>query len=170
MRPLVGLEGAVAPRLRLAAWAGPSYHTFTAERRAGTARNRTIPYFETTTTWTATPADTATAALRHQLWLGSGGRSAYRELKLDASWMHRFAGKTEASLRADWLHGDFGGFAAAPRHDSVYSISGIVARPLDRGFRAELGLTREWAQTYVPHTEGRAYHRWLTSLSFARAW
>lgn len=170
IRPLVGFEGEVTSTVRVNAWAGPSLHAFTHERRAGTESNRTIPYFETTGSWAASPADSLTLSARHHLWPGSGGRSAYRELKAETGWTHRFRHHLETTLRAGLLHGNFGGFAASPRNDNVFTAGGIAALPLPGGLRTECGVTREWSQTQVPHTDGRAYHRWLTSVALSRVW
>jgi hypothetical protein len=170
LRPLVGFEGQVQPTLKLSAWAGPSFHNFTSDRRAGTPAHRMIPYFETSAAWTISAADALTLNARHQLWPGASGRSAYRELKADAGWTHRFASRLETGLRAGLLHGNFGGFAASPRNDNVFTTATSLAVPVGRRWRIESSVTREWSETRVPQTEGRAYHRWLTALGAAKTW
>ncbi len=168
VRPLLGLEGKLHPTLRLSAFAGPDYRRFTSDRLAGVPARRTLPFVEIASAWTPRPADRVSLNYRQQLWLGSSGRSAYREIKADLAWMHRFAA-FEFTTKGSVLSGNFAGYSAALRDDRVWTVGVCAARTL-AGFRGELGLTREWSQTFVPETCGRAYHRWLTTAAISRQW
>jgi hypothetical protein len=170
VRPLVGVEGKINPQLRVSLWAGPDFHRFTSERRAGTEASRVLPSSETTLTWTPSKIDTATLSSRQQLWFGSGGRSAYREFKSDASWVHMFPRKIEASVRGGVLDGDFHGMAASLREDRIWTAGVAAAHPFASGFRVETGVCREWSQTFIPNTDGRAHKRWLISVGVSRTW
>ena len=170
LRPLVGLEGTLAPKLRVTAWAGPDYHRFTGERRAGTDAVRVLPYFETSAIWSPTAADNLSLGAREQLWLGSSGRSAYREFRGDAAWTHRLSKALDTALRFGAQHGNFAGFAATPRNDSIFSTAVAVGEQLTRTVRLDASLTREWSQSRIAATTGRAYERWLGSVGVARTW
>ncbi len=168
VRPLFGVEGKLHPTLRLSAFAGPDFRRFTNERLAGTPERRTLPFVEVAAAWTPRKSDSVTANYRQQLWLGSSSRSAYREIKADLAWTHRFDA-FELTTRATVLSGDFGGYSPAPRDDRVWTLGASVARTF-AGFRGELGLTRECGETFVPETRGRAYHRWLATAALSHKW
>ena len=170
LRPLVGLEGTVAPKLRVTVWAGPDYRHFTAERHAGTDAERVTPFFESSVAWSPTAADNVTLGAREQLWLGTGGRSAYREFRGDAAWTHRLSAVLDTALRFNTQHGNFAGLTANPRNDSIFSAAVALGEQVTRAVRLEAGLTREWSQSRLPATAGRAYTRWLGSLGAARTW
>ena len=170
VRPLVGLEGRLTPTLRLTAWAGPDFHRFTSERRAGTDAARVLPFVEANAVWEPAKTDRVTLGGREQLWLGSGGRSAYREFRGDAAWAHRFSPALDAALRFSAQHGNFSGFAATPRNDQIFSAAVALGEEITRAVHLDASLTREWTQTRIPATAGRAYERWLASLGATRSW
>lgn len=170
VRPLLGLEGRITPTLRVSAWAGPDYRRFTGERRAGTDAARTLPFFDVAAAWKPTPDDSVTLSGRQQLWLGSGGRSAYREIKADAAWNHRFSTTTDAGLRFGVLHGNFAGYTAAARHETVFVAGAMLGRALTHRLRIEMAVTREWAETEVAATPARAYVRWLGAVGATLTW
>lgn len=170
LRPLVGLEGRVAPTLRLNAWTGPDYRRFTSERRAGTDAVRVMPFFETNVVWTPATVDTVTLGAREQLWPSSAGRSAYRDFRNDAAWQHRFTPALDTTVRAGVQHANFAGFAASPRNEIIFNAGVSIGGQLASRTRLDAGLSREWAQTRIPNTPGRAYERWLASVGVARTW
>ena len=170
LRPLVGLEGTVAPKLRITVWAGPDYRHFTSERRAGTDAVRVEPFFDSSVIWSPTAADNVTLNAREQLWIGTGGRSAFREFRGDAAWTHRLSTALDTALRFNAQHGNFAGLCTTPRNDSIFSAAIALGEQVTRAVRLETGLTREWSQTRIPTTAGRAWTRWLGSLGAARTW
>ena len=170
LRPLAGLDGKLAPALHLTVWVGPSYHRYTAERRTGTTATRTQPYYDAKLSWTPTPTDTVTLGGRQHLALGSAGRSAYREIRTDAAWTHRLTPALDSALRGGAFKGNFAGFTATPRNDTIFTASAALGERLTSALRLEAGLTREWSQTRVPATAGRAYTRWLATFGATWTW
>lgn len=170
VRPLLGLEGRIAPTWRVTAWVGPDYRRFTDERRAGTDRQRPLPFFDASLAWKPTPDDSVTLSGRQQLWLGSGGRSAYREIKADAAWNHRFSPATDAGVRFSALHGNWAGYTAAPRHETVFVAGVMLGRAVTNRLRIEIAVTREWAENEVTATPARSYVRWLGAAGLAHTW
>lgn len=162
-RVLGGLEGTLAPWLKVAAALGPDFRSFTGDTRKGSDDHHVRLWVDATVTFLPTKSDSIVASVKQYEQPAFGSPSVYEDITYDLLWRHKFSAKLSASagFRA------YGGDWAVPvsREDWIFTPSGSVNWSITPHLSADLAYSYDWVDSVVPDKPGREFTRHLGSVA-----
>ncbi len=145
-RFLVGVEGKLAPWLKVDLQAGPDYRSYTDGVNSGiNGKNHTWLYTEGSITADLSKQDSLTFSNKIWHWVSSTGVTAYRDSAYALNYKHKFSAALSGSLGVRALGSDYD--LPAVRKDWLYTYSA----GLRYDFNKQYALTADYART-----EGRS--------------
>ena len=90
---------------------------------------------------------------------GFGGRSVYEDLTYLLSYKRKIGKNLVAQISGQAYNTDFLSPAPVPRDDWIYTINLGLAYQFTKNLSGEVGWSYDLAESQVPNTEGREFHR-----------
>jgi hypothetical protein len=141
-RFLVGVEGKLAPWLKIDLQAGPDYRSYTDGAHSGiNGKNHTWLYTESSITADVSKTDSLTFTNKIWHWVSSTGVTAYRDSAYALAYKHKFSSAFSASLGVRALGSDYD--LPATRKDWLYTYSA----GLRYDFNKQVALTADYAHS-----------------------
>lgn len=169
-RFLVGVEGKLAPWLKVDLQAGPDYRSYTDGANSGiNGKNHTWLYTDASLTADLSKNDSLTLSNKIWHWVSSTGVTAYRDSAYALNYKHKFSAALSGSLGLRALGSDYD--LPATRKDWLYTYSA----GLRYDFTKQLALTADYARTEGKNKlsdltyPGREYAQDLLSLGLRAA-
>lgn len=170
-RLLVGVEGKLAPWLKVDLQAGPDFRTFdnTAATRGIAAKNHTWLYTEASVTAELSANDSL--VLAHKLWhfVSSTGVASYRDSTYGLTYRHKFSPALSGHLGVRILGSDY----ALPtvRKDWFHTYSAGLRYDFDKQWALTIDYARNEARNKLDHAAfpGRTYEQDLLTVGLRAA-
>ncbi|MFT3828144.1 MAG: outer membrane beta-barrel protein [Opitutaceae bacterium] len=169
-RFLVGLEGKVAPWLKVDFQAGPDYRDYTDVANLGRiGDSETFVYTDGSITADFSKADSLTFSNKIWHWVSSTGVTAYRDSAYVLTYKHKFSGQLSGTLGFRALGSDYD--LPATRKDWIYTYSAGLRYDINKQY----AVTADYAYTSGDNKRsnvtypGREFHQNLLSFGLRAA-
>ncbi|BET68412.1 hypothetical protein ASA1KI_33300 [Opitutales bacterium ASA1] len=162
VRALVSIEGDVAPKVKLTAATGPTWHDYGPHTAQG-FRARTTWYMDIKGTYAPTSADALVISVKQFLQPSGSGGGISEDTIATIDWTHVLSKRWVATigLRAYWC--DFE--SPVVRSDLIKSLSLGLRRSLSERVKVEAGITWDDGDSRVRLTPAREFQRFIGSVS-----
>lgn len=164
-RLLLGVEGQPAKWIKLSVLAGPSFHEFTEQLPEGFGRDHTKLYIDGTLSLMPTAHDSFQLTLSRFEQMASGGCAAYEDIVYKVGYNRVLSRGLDLKAEFKVYRGEFE--PSAVRDDTIYTPAIGLNWKLKHGFILGANYAYEWAESDVPETPAREYHRHYVALSFS---
>lgn len=161
-RILGGIEGAPATWLKLNVLAGPDFRDFDEPTPPGFERDKVYLFIDASATITPTVADAVTLQVKRYMQPSFTSHCLYEDIVYEAGYRHRFDSRFSAGAGFKAYRAEFR--PPASRNDWIYTPSLALEYSHGSKFVAELAYSYDWAESGIPHTEGREFSRHLVWL------
>lgn len=162
-RVLVGVEGSLAPWLKLAVLGGPDIRDWQNVLPAGFDRNELLYWIDAAVTLLPTKNDTVVLLNRRYEQPAFTSQSAYEDITYSVSWKHKFNDHWAANAGYQLYIGDWQ--APVVREDWINTPSVGITYVHDKHLAADFGYSYDWVESQIPNTSGREFTRHLVWLS-----
>jgi hypothetical protein len=166
-RALFGIEGAPFKWLQLNVSLGPEIHHYGGTILDGADRDITSLFVDAGATLTLSPGDQVILSAKKWEWVSSLGKCTYNEMTYQAVFRHRFNERFTGRLTARLYGGDWDD--PTIRKDRVYTISPALEVQLSQKVSMEFAWQYDQAESGVPDTPGREFHRQIFSTQLRYA-
>lgn len=165
-RVLAGVEGSPVDWLKLNVLAGPDFREYDTTPPAGYNADKVYTFIDATATISPTKADTVTLAVKRYMQPSFTSHCVYEDIVYEAGYRHQFdsrftAGAGFRAYGAEWR-------PPIIRKDWVFTPSLSLSYTHSANLSAELTYSYDWADSRIPHTEGREFTRHLVWLGLKR--
>jgi hypothetical protein len=162
-RVVAGLEGKLAPWLKLNLSLGPAYHDFDHATPPNFDGHQVLLYVDSSAVLIPSVMDTVTLSVKQFMQPAFGAPSAYEDITYDVVWRHKFCDHAAFNIgfRAyggDWLH-------PVQRDDWIFTPGAGFDVTINKHFSAAAAYSYDWVESYIPNTDGREFTRHLGSIS-----
>lgn len=166
-RVLFGIEGKLAPWIKVEFLAGPDYRKYKDAKNLGLTGDRhTFAYTEGNLTAELSATDSITVTNKVWHWVASTGLTAYRDSLYGISFKHKFNSKLSSVFGAKLQTSLYD--APAVRKDWLYTFSAGARYDLDKNtsfnFEYQIGRDRNRLDEYL--APGRDYNQDIVSAGF----
>ncbi|MDD3178963.1 MAG: hypothetical protein PHQ04_01285 [Opitutaceae bacterium] len=159
-RLVFGVEGQLAPWLKIAVQAGPDYHHYA----SGSAGHRYLTrlFADASATLRVAPGDTVQLTTKHFQWVSSTGFASYNDVSCQTVWKHDFSQSISVTIGGKALAGLYDGIV---RKDWIYAGTAGVTWRADAQWEWVFGYMHEIGHdASALNDPNREWRRDLTSI------